>query len=242
MKRIMLAAAGMAVYLACGAANATVFTGSAVGQWLNPVLEADAVYSIANNDVGGGVAKVAWGDPPPGDNQSYLTFDGAGSDANLVPPQWSSVNSPFLLGNLTYHNGIQYVGTGLDGVDLKCTVTILNPSLPGTDVGTFDFNIDNTPNPSGDIIGTSGTPAPLSFSDGVNTYQFNWFGLSADGGVTMLSSLSLAEGCTTSVGIYGSISEVAGQATPVPDASSTVLLLGGVLIALDGIRRKVSRK
>ncbi|MEI6514292.1 MAG: choice-of-anchor K domain-containing protein, partial [bacterium] len=99
------------------AANAVVFTGTAIGSWNDRDKESNrSQSSIANSDVNG-FATVSWGDPAYcGDKPSYLKFDGAGSDNPAVPPLWSSVNNPFLLGTLQYYNGVQWANTGLDGV------------------------------------------------------------------------------------------------------------------------------
>lgn|GEM_PF-3022557 len=127
--RTRMAAVVGAVLLAClmsMSANATVFSGTASGEWDNVVsTNASDVYSVNNNDVGG-TARFNWGvpaNPTPFDNQ--FEFDGIGSDGD---PGWTTNSeTPFLVGLFTYRNGSTFNSSGIDGVELKVTLNITSP-------------------------------------------------------------------------------------------------------------------
>ena len=142
---------GFLVSFGSGNAGAIVFQGEAWGQWDTPVLESSGVYSIANHDQdNGGKATILWGSAADCYGQSYLKFDGSGSEPDNTPADWTQPPSPFVLGTLDYFNGVQYVNTGICGVSFDLAVKILNPSVGELNTFTYKMQVNNTINPNGD--------------------------------------------------------------------------------------------
>jgi len=176
------------------------------------------------------------GVPGDGDGHGELTFDGAGSDPDLDPALWSSVNDPMFLGLLFYHNEPIYSGSGLDSIDLDVEVTVTDPSNMG--LGTFGFGmtIDETANPNGDTVLILGpSPRDQSFYYGGCEYEFEMLGFQIDSEGEVLSELFLPENGSTTVGLYGRIT---GGPCTVPDGGATMTLLGSALVVLAMLRRK----
>lgn len=221
-------------------AGALAFNGTAIGSWSDPQLESKcADWSIANKDIGG-VAKVKWGDPAYcDDRQSYLEYDGAGSDSTPTPPRWSSINDPFLLGTLKYFNGTQWENSGLEGIDLNVKVSILDPFIGSFSTFEFGMGINNTINPAGDTVLILSVPEPKGFSFAGKEYLFELLGFSLNGGQTMTNRIFAFEDQTKCGGFYGRIVDNTPSPTPVPDRTSMVTLLGLAAIGLAGVRTKL---
>jgi hypothetical protein len=237
MKKLVIAVvAALAASSAWAIAIPQTFSGTAVGEWNDPVMESSGAYvNIANNDAGG-VAKVRWGIPLWwGHTRSYLQFDGAGSDPDGIPPQWDTSDSnPFVLGKLDYHNGTQWAGTGIEGVDLDLLVSILNPSL-GAYSFEYGLRIDNTSNPYGDTVVILTAPAPISFTYGGWEYMFGVRGFSTDG-QNFTSQLYAQEESSVCTKIWGTLR---GREVQTPDGGATILLAGMALTGLAFLRSRL---
>jgi hypothetical protein len=247
MNRIICVACMAGIALSGTVAKAVVFGGSAVGSWSNLQRDSNDYTLIQNNDAvaPNGVALFEWGQFYGFDGCYYgsssMTFDGRGSDG-ATDPMWSSASDPFVLGSWNYHNAASLSSTvdGVRGIDLNVLISILTPG--GVSVGTFteDFGIVNTPNPCGDMLSLSMNPMARAFTYGGVNYTFSVLGLSRDGGLTWLTSLTEPEGCSTCAYMYGRIVPQSAPAS-VPEATSTVWLLGGVLMAVTSLRKKLMR-
>jgi hypothetical protein len=235
--------------LVCAGALAlpTTFTGTAVGSWdptsVIPDAEAGPGWSwwnIANNDSPNGLATILWGRPALFEASSYLKFDGAGSDSDDMPPDWTSLNDPFLLGTLKFYNGVIRADSGIDGVDLDLLVTITTPAMGPLSTFTYDVGIENTRNPESDSILFLNHPLlPYGFSYGGSDYLFKVEGFSLDEGASFVDEIVVCERFCKTAGLYGRIIETGGGIPPVPDAGSTIMLVGMAMFGLEVLRRVV---
>jgi len=221
-------------------ANAGFFSGSATGEWLNPVsTDSNDVYSIRGNDVGG-KTRFKWGTPASTSFANRFTFDGVGSDGE---PGWEvDEGIAFLLGDFTYRNGSTYNSTGVDGVDLDVMISLTEPETVEYSFSSFGFSITNTPNDTGnpvtdgDIVTLANNTTGNSFSFGGTEYTLDILGFSQDSGNTFAYDFSSPEGATANAGLYGKISQTGGGAQ-VPEPA-TIFLLGSGLLGLFGFRKK----
>lgn len=212
------------------AASAVTFTGTAVGNWIDPL--ATQGYAIYNYDQGNATydqSYVIWGYTDcdtctPFSN--YWAFDGVGSDAD---PAWATVDDAlFHFGDLSYRNGSVY-GHDFTGAGLSIDLAI---SSPTTVVETFSFGleVENVPNNTGnavtdgDIAKIVGNVPDQYFSFGGVNYTLELMGFSDDNGATLTTQFQVPEASTASVGLYGRITEV----TPVPLPASLPLVLIGL--------------
>lgn len=229
MKNSIFASA-VSVILCASSASAVTFSGTASGEWSNPV--GTTGFTIGNND-GGGTADVNWGTPTTGLDNLW-SFDGTGSDGGVG---WStSAGSLFSFGDFTYRNG-SVSGHDFEGADLSVTLSILAPLLSST-IYDFEFIVNNVPNNSGDpvtdgdIADIGGTVSSQSFNFGGIDYELSLFGFSQDGGANITSGFNIPEGDIQTAALYGSISQV--SVVPVP-AGLPLILTG--LAALGFARR-----
>ena len=240
-----LAIAAMAVAV-CGTASASPvnFSGTAVGSWDTLVYESGSIYGTygvaLNNDAGGGVADLEWGVPPSGDHHSSLKFDGAGSDPNLVPPNWSSAVQPFVVGTLNYFDGVEWADSGLKGASLDLTIDITAPDLGPLGQFTYKMGINNTINPQGDtVIMLNPLPSPQTFQYNGCTYEFDLSGFSQNNGQTFINQIyACEEASAPQAQLYGTIVQ---KTFAVPDGGTTILLLGLGMAGIAALSRFVRR-
>ncbi|MEG4273290.1 MULTISPECIES: choice-of-anchor K domain-containing protein [unclassified Microcoleus] len=160
-----------------------------------------------------GENKKILGEPRQGDTESYVQFDGRGSDGNEFSndqefSQAKGISTasdiPFNLGNLTYRNGITLQGSEPQGdFPLDVTLSLTNP-VPSAQTFNFSFNLTVTENTTGDpvkdgdILRFSDTGIsqeiikfPGSFGD--SGYRLELVGFSTDGGKTTLGRFDTPE-------------------------------------------------
>ncbi len=235
---------GLLVSFGSGNAGAINFRGEAWGSWDTPVYETGGQThtTIQNWDQQNGkTASILWGVPANCSGQSYLKFDGAGSEPDNSPADWTQPPSPFVLGTLDYYNGVQYVNTGISGVLFDLNVTILDPNVGLLNTFTYKMQVNNTINPNGDtVLEMPPLPSPQQFNDGAgNLYWFTLNGFSRDNGQSFVTSLYANEERHWRGALYGSITP-AGSGTPVPDGGSTMALAGLAIAGLALLRAKIN--
>ena len=211
-----------------GVAQAILFEGTATGSWTNVVsTDTGDVYSVNNNDAGG-IATFNWGTPATTVFDNEFSFDGSGSDGG---PGWSTLDeTAFLIGDFSYRNGSTFNSSGIDDVDLSIDLAITSP-LGLLDTFTFDFSITNTPNSTGDpvldgdIVTVTSSLSPTIFNYLGTDYTLELLGFSTDGGASITTDFSSAEGATAAAGVYGRIT----QNVDVPEPSILAMMGIGLL-------------
>ncbi|MEP6520054.1 choice-of-anchor K domain-containing protein [Microcoleus vaginatus] len=153
------------------------------------------------------------GTPASGDSESYVRFDGRGSDGNEFSDDQefsqakgisTASDIPFSLGNLTYRNGFTFTGSEPEGdFPLNVTLSLTNP-VPSVQTFNFSFNLTVTANTTGDPVKDGDI---LRFSDsgisqqiirfpgsfGVSGYRLELVGFSTDDGQTKLGRFNTPE-------------------------------------------------
>jgi Ca2+-binding RTX toxin-like protein len=153
------------------------------------------------------------GTPASGDSESYVRFDGRGSDGNEFSDDQefsqakgisTASDIPFSLGNLTYRNGFTFTGSEPEGdFPLNVTLSLTNP-VPSVQTFNFSFNLTVTANTTGDPVkdgdilrfsdsGISQEIIKFPGSTGVSGYRLELVGFSADGGKTTLGRFNTPE-------------------------------------------------
>ena len=167
------------------------------------------------------------GKPLDGDSESYVQFDGRGSDGNEFSndqefSQGKGISTasdiPFNLGNLTYRNGITVKDSTPQGdFPLDITLSLTNP-VPNTQTFNFSFNLTATQN-TGDPVkdadilrfsdsGISQEIIRLPGSFGFSGYRLELVGFSADGGKTTLGRFNTPEQRLSDALLIGKIKPV----------------------------------
>jgi prepilin-type N-terminal cleavage/methylation domain-containing protein len=115
------------------------FTGSVSAGWAPSSGSGRALVSTVSNSNPNSVVETD-GTPAPGyTGPNVFTFNTPGSFAGIAP------NAQFAIGQLVYHNGTIYSGTGSTSLDLKLNITLTNPQVATTTVD-IPLSLDNTAN------------------------------------------------------------------------------------------------
>jgi hypothetical protein len=218
-------------------AGAITFDGNTSGVFMNPTGGSSMVTSIQTV---GDTSRFTWGtgvSSPP----SSLYFDGA-SFSGVTPGQF------FNLGSLTYFNGSVASGTEADSVVLRNSLSFTNPSGIILQSFNFGFQLINRPNTddptaSADSVFLSTNFQPTIFSFGGINYTLDLtFGtVSGINGFSNPNEFFVREGQSAGVSLLGKIT---AQTPPpsVPDAGSTLALMGMAVVGLGGLKKYVARK
>ena len=219
------------VFGMAGVASALTLT-SVDRSWSN--LDVSGTY---NNGVsiiyGNGLEdQVRWGKPAGPGGQSGLGFTGI-----ALPYSIFDIGEAFEIGQLRHFNNPIYAPWATS-VDLDISLSFSEPA--GLDpVFAFTFNIDETPNDTGDspadddYISFPSLYASSVFEiSGVNyTLQLLGFGSDAS---SLVDQFQSREGRTNSTSLWGQITT---SSEPVPEPS-TILLVGTGLLGIIGFGRK----
>ena len=205
------------------------FVGTTSGTFVNPVGPSTMVTT------GVGTSAFTWGvgqpAPPSSLNIAGVSFDTPGETL-------------FKVGTLTYYNGTITSGTGADSVSMDVLFNFTDPA--GVDrTFIYALSLINTPNTGtaeqqADIVSMSSVPNQ-TFTVGSTTYtihlSFANFSASSFGGP---NEFRVFENARATADLEGLItSDLTG--TGVPDAGSTMPLLGAALASVAGLRRRIAK-
>jgi Ca2+-binding RTX toxin-like protein/pimeloyl-ACP methyl ester carboxylesterase len=174
-----------------------------------------------------GENKKILGDPFDGDSESYVQFDGRGSDGQEFNDDQefsrakgisTASDIPFSLGNLTYRNGLTVFGSEPEGdFPLNVTLSLTNP-VPNTQTFNFPFNLtvtENTGDPvkDADILrfsdsGISQQIIKFPGSTAISGYKLELVGFSTDDGKTKLGRFNTPEQRLSDALLIGKIKPV----------------------------------
>lgn len=207
--------------------------------------------SVAGNSVGIFVSPVAGADNPSMSVSGVGTstfYWGAGGDASSVHYQnvpFSSLpETPFTIGTLSYYNGTIDSGTGADGVGLNLDVNFSLPSGVNQNF-LYAMQLINTPNTfdstgSADYLILSTFPnAVFEIAGTTYTLTLGFQNLQGGGFLQSGNQLHVLEGENATADLIGTITTDTSGVTGVPDAASTLGLLGCSMALLATIRRKL---
>ncbi len=204
--------------------------------WSNAVGGTGVVYSNKPNP---GYDSIKWG-KNIGYGQSAYYWNSRDVPANgfLV-----DVNKAFFLGTFTHDNNVIGLGSSITSVNLDFTLGTFDNAAKL--FAKFEFTHLETPNSEPCTAGSASqcddivTLSDGSFNEqiwyGGNLYYFSLLGFSASN-APLEGVLQTQEGKKTSSNLYAIITD-----TPinVPDGGATVALLGGALMGLGALRRKM---
>lgn len=216
----------LALLLASPALSLPVF-GTSSGTFVNPD---GGPATVASGD---GTSTFRWGDGAPfGSPSSALQFSGK--------TIFSSTESVFSFGTLSYYNGTTALGSDATGVDLRVSLDLLLPTAHQT----FDFGLNlvttpNTSNPfaSADLVEWSSASSESVFHYAGNDYtlEFLGFGAPAGAGFASVDRFYVLEGGSAWAQLLGRITEAPKA---VPEPTTLALFSIGLLGAGFAMRKK----
>lgn len=236
MKKLLIAAT-LVLSLGAGTASAdTVWIDSIVDGWENP---SGGLFVNIDNDPNPGTDTIRWGWPTGFGGQSGYDWNSSNVPFSV------QTGSIFSLGQFTHHNNPIFANTSITSVDLSFDVG--NFEAPSNLNATFTFWHDETPNQSpcgfpssstcDDFVEITGAffDAPI-IDNGGKHYYFTLLGFSTDGGETTSLQFQTKENKANKAKLYAVITEAP---IGVPDGGATLALLGGALLGLGALRRRV---
>jgi|GEM_PF-3202800 len=210
----------LAVLASASQALAVTFSGSTSGVFDNALGDAGLVTT------GEGTSNFTWGDndasigvPPPPNSLSFAanTFNDIACDET------------FDVGTVTYYNGTTLLGTNATSVELLVDVAFTLPNV-GLVPFTYVLTLNTTPN----------IPGPVNDFISLPDIPSQAFSL---GGIQYILTLSFSGKPVFSVPENSSAtSALTGMIACVPESGSSLALLGGGMLLVSGVRRKLKAK
>lgn len=231
-----VAVIGSLLLISISQAQAVTFTGTSTGSWGLP--SNPSASTFISNENGGINNRLTWGVPVSNSFTNYVEYDGARFNTD--------VNNLFRVGDLTYRNG--RITNFFNGDFTLRIVLFLSNPFSGTQSFTFNFNILNTDNNTGDPIldgdrlrlATNGV-SRQTFRDDVANYTLQLVGFSTDGGITIENELNAPEDSTATSSLYARITPVPlPKPVPEPVTSSGLFVMG--LYMASRLSRKVGTR
>lgn len=147
------------------------------GDWTDPSPTGKA--TIVNSGPSGGLSKASWGN---GTNVSSYVFV-----SNNTPLDVEADGNLFSIGTFTHNNFPIDSGSSINAINLLITIQAFD--LIGLSA-TFNYSHNETPNTGGtlanrDIVTITNPVLNANFEYEGNSYYFNLFGFSQDGGTTV---------------------------------------------------------
>jgi len=218
MKKLISSLAVAAFMLFSSTSFASTIYGDSSGVFTNPIKQSKKTWYS-----GVGTRDFRFGKGPYGNySKSGLWYTGHEFHVDDTADK-------FKIGTLSFFNGISYVGTSVDGVDLELDIEFNN--LTDQSI-TFDLGLDQALNPAGDSLYL---PTPFTSDQvfNINGSEFTFmavFGEFDDNGLfTAIEHIEVGELKFDSVALYGMFTPV-----PIPAA---FWLFGSALATLMVTRR-----
>ncbi|NEP61836.1 MAG: PEP-CTERM sorting domain-containing protein [Symploca sp. SIO2G7] len=197
------------------------FQGMATSTFGTPTPSTGVVFS------GVGTNTFSNGTPVTGSSANIFTVDGLNFS--------TTENTQFAVADLTYTNGQTVTGTNIDTVPVTLSLDFITPSISSQSF-TFTFDLDLTPNTTGDPVLDADTLSVVdvfsttNFNVGGDLFTLKLLGFSNDSGATINNVFTLPEDATTTSQLFASITAATPQGVPEPSLTALLLLGAGAMV------------
>lgn len=209
----------LAAAVAANAGN-TTFYGGTFTTFANAYGPSTGTNPIENAGTRGGTSVVRWGVGGSSD-PNILSFTGV---TNFVGAE----DTAFVMGRVSYHNGVTFGGGGPQGVTGVLNAVIDSPSDLGTQLFSFTYGFTLTPNTTGnseadgDFLNFQYPSEPTYVTIGDYRYTLAIVGFRLDDG-SVLQTLQLPEGADVGADV---LARFTTDAVPAPGVAPLLALAG----------------
>lgn len=237
MKKILVAAT-VALAMGTGVASADIVTiDQIIDGWDESSVVGGSAVSVVNQANPGGVDTVSWG-TTSGAQSSYV-WDSTDVEFDVDTDDNGGL---FSLGQFTHNNNVIGAGSSITAVVLDFAFgTFESPETLSVEFN-FAHNETSNQSPCGftstsvcdDFVTITNAPLNQVITYGGVNYFFSLKGFSTDGGDSFTNIFQTQENQANHAQLYATITT-----TAVPDGGATLALLGGALVGLGALRRRM---
>jgi len=231
--KLLVLSALVGIVAASASFAALPIAGNSTGVFVNPVPDGSSpdLLGVGTNFFQWGTPFTGTINPPQVSGRSSVLFTGM--------PFNTMTDTDFVFGDLDYFNGTIFLGTGVTAFDLQVTLAFTTPNgitQPFTyNIGTI--TTPDSPNAVPDILDLPNGTATEFFSVGGVDYTLQILGFDDPdvAGFNPVSQFAVQEGSTDKAQLVG---KVTVRQKPIPEASSLLLALPGLMGIGAYIRRR----